>query len=130
MKVAFKYSVVTLITLFALITLFMSGSVIFNVFGIREMEGNYVLIVVWGNFIASIIYLISAYVLFKEYKWSAKLLFSAVLLLILAFVGFYIHIHNGGLFEEKTIKALIFRILFTLLFTFFAYKITKNKNNS
>jgi hypothetical protein len=39
----------------------MSGSVIFDLFGIREKEGNYVLFIVLANFIAGFFYLLSAY---------------------------------------------------------------------
>ena len=60
--------------LFALLTLFLSGSVIFNLFGIRAKEGNYVPLVVWANFISSILYLAAAYGLFKMKKWSVWLL--------------------------------------------------------
>ena len=63
-----------IITLFALITLFMSTSVIFDLFEIREKEGNYVLFVVISNFIAGFLYLFSAYGLFTEKAWATKLL--------------------------------------------------------
>ncbi|HUZ58336.1 MAG TPA: hypothetical protein VMU83_06105 [Hanamia sp.] len=50
-----------IIALFGLVTLFMSTSVIFGFFQIREKEGNYVLFVVVANFICAFLYLAAAY---------------------------------------------------------------------
>lgn len=61
MKKAILYLVVAVLTGFGLLTIFLSTSVIFDLFDIRTKEGNYVLFVVWSNFISSFIYLISVY---------------------------------------------------------------------
>lgn len=45
-KVAPRILLVVVISAFALLTLFLSGSVIFDLFGIRAKERNYVLLVV------------------------------------------------------------------------------------
>ena len=55
------------LALFALLTLFLSSAVIFDWFGIRAKEGNYVLFVVWSNFIASILYLLAVYGFIKRF---------------------------------------------------------------
>jgi hypothetical protein len=104
------------ITLFGLLTLFMSSSVIFDLFGIRAKEGNYVLFVVVSNFICGFFYLLAAYGLFRQKKWTSRLLMSAAGILVLSFIGLLLHINTGGLYEAQTIKAMIFRISFTLLF--------------
>lgn len=110
-----------LIALFGLLTLFLSTSVIFDLFGIRAKEGNYVLLVVWANFISSLLYLFAAYGFLKEKKWTAILLGISSIILITAFVGLYIHINSGGIYETKTIDGMIFRISVTLIFTAIAY---------
>ena len=73
-----KHSILKIIAivllLFALLTLSLSASVIFDLFGIRAKEGNYVPFVVWSNFISSILYIVSAYGFFKMKKWSVWLL--------------------------------------------------------
>lgn len=104
------------ISLFSLVTLFMSSSVIFDLFGVREKEGNYVLFVVVSNFIAGIIYLLVAYGLFTEKKWATKLLLVAVAILFMSFVGLLIHANTGGIYEHKTIIAMLSRIVITLAF--------------
>ena len=101
---------------FAMLTLFLSSSVIFNWFGIRAKEGNYVLLVVWANFISSVLYLFAAYGFIKLKTWTFKLLSTSVVILIIGFLGLYAHIFAGGLYETKTIGALLFRITTTLKF--------------
>ena len=106
---------------FGLLTLFLSTSVIFDLFGIREKEGNYVLFVVWSNFISSILYLFAAYGFAKSKKWTATLLGISTMILIAAFIGLKIHANSGGVYETKTIGAMIFRIAVTLVFAIIAF---------
>ena len=128
MKKILPYLFATLLTGFGLLTLFLSTSVIFDLFGIRAKEGNYVLFVVWSNFISSILYLFAAYGFIKNKKLTATLLGISTLILIAAFIGLKIHASSGGIYEEKTIDAMIFRISVTLVFAIIAYfTITKKK---
>ncbi len=128
MKKLIPYLLATILAAFALLTLFLSTSVIFDLFGIRAKEGNYVLFVVWSNFISSILYLFAAYGFVRRKKWTTLLLVTSTLILIAAFIGLKIHINSGGIYETKTISAMIFRISVTLVFTIIAYlTITKNK---
>jgi hypothetical protein len=113
--------------LFGLLTLFLSTSVIFDLFGIREREGNYVLFIVWANFISSILYLIAALAWIKKMKVASTLLGISTAILALGFVGLLIHINAGGLHETKTIGAMVFRTLLTLTFTIISFKTLKIK---
>jgi len=129
MKKYIPYILTTLLAGFGLLTLFLSTSVIFDFFGIRAKEGNYVLFVVWSNFISSILYLFAAYGFTKNKKWTATLLGISTLILIGAFIGLKSHINSGGIYETKTIGAMIFRISVTLVFATLAYlTITKKKS--
>lgn len=121
MKKIIPYLLATILAGFGLLTLFLSTSVIFDLFGIREKEGNYVLFVVWSNFISSILYLFAAYGFIKYKKWTTSLLGISTLILITAFVGLIIHASSGGIYETKTIGAMIFRISVTLVFAIIAY---------
>ena len=120
----------TVLLLFALLTLFLSSSVIFDLFGIREKEGNYVPLVVWANFISSILYLVAAYGLLKMKKWPVWLLVISAVILVAAFIGLKIHISEGGLYEAKTANAMIFRIGLTILLAVASYFLLKNKQLS
>ena len=129
-----KYTILKItaiaLLLFALLTLFLSSSVIFNLFGIRAKEGNYVPLVVWANFISSILYLAAAYGLFKMKKWSVWLLAISVVILVAAFIGLKLHISEGGLYEVKTLNAMIFRIGLTALLSVASYFLLQNKQLS
>jgi magnesium-transporting ATPase (P-type) len=133
MKKYVLYTSAVILTAFGLLTLFLSTSVIFDLFGIRAKEGNYVLFVVWSNFISSILYLLAAYGFAKSKKWTVTLLGISTLILIAAFIGLKIHINSGGIYETKTIGAMIFRIAVTLVFAiiaFFTINKQLNKNHN
>ncbi|MEB2785347.1 hypothetical protein [Algoriphagus persicinus] len=121
MKKIFTYFPIVLLIAFALLTLFLSSSVLFDWFGIREKEGNYVLFVVWVNFISSILYLAAAYGFLKQKKLTFTILSLSAIILIMALIGLFIHINSGGLYETKTIGAMIFRIIVTLAFALLSY---------
>lgn len=123
MKTTLKISAI-LLTLFALITVFMSGSVIFDLFGIREKEGNYVLFIVIANFISGFIYLIAAYGLFFGRTWTTRLLVFATSILTISFVGLIWHISSGGIYEQQTLKAMLFRIAITAVFVGLSWRFT------
>ena len=121
MKNVLKYILVAVLAAFGLLTFFLSTSVIFDLFGIRAKEGDYVLVVVWANFLASIAYLIAAVGIIRSQKWATTLLAVATIILLAAFVALMYHVNAGGLYETKTIGAMIFRTSLTLLFTLSAY---------
>ena len=75
-----------ILALFAMLTLFLSSSVIFDWFDIRAKEGNYVLFIVWVNLICSILYLIAVYGFIKRAKWTFWVLITAFVILVVAFV--------------------------------------------
>jgi len=130
MKKVIVHAIVVALSAFALLTLFLSASVIFDLFNIREKEGNYVPFIVWSNFISSIIYLIAAYGLIKLKKWSTWLLGLSVVILTAAFIGLKVHISNGGIYEPKTVNAMMFRIALTIVFAMTSYfLIIKQKLN-
>jgi hypothetical protein len=127
---ALRYLSAIILIGFGLLTLFLSTSVIFDLFDIREKEGNYVLLVVWSNFVRSILYLFSAYGFLKLKNWTKVLLGISSIILISSFVSLKVHISNGGIYETKTVSAMIFRISVTIALALIAYfTITNNKTN-
>lgn len=127
MKKIIPQILAVVLALFGLATLFMSTSVILDLFGIREKEGNYVLFVVWANFICAVFYLLSIYGLLKVKKWTALLLAISTIILIVAFIGLKSHINSGGIYEAKTVTAMIFRIVLTAVFTILSFAIYKKQ---
>ncbi|MCO5259887.1 MAG: hypothetical protein M9916_07060 [Crocinitomicaceae bacterium] len=125
---ALKIIQTVLLSFFGLLTIFMASSVIFDLFGIREKEGNYVLFIVYTNLICGILYLLAAYTTWTKPKLSFKSLLFSLSLLIIAFVAFQFYIHNGGIHEEKTVKAMMFRIVFTAIMTGIGWLNLKKRN--
>lgn len=104
------YLIAALLAAFGFLTVFMSGSVIFDLFGMRAREGNYVPFVVWANFFSGVAFLASAFGYVKSRPWAARPLVFSFGLLLAAFVGLFIHIAAGAPYETKTVFAMIFRI--------------------
>ncbi|PKP33555.1 MAG: hypothetical protein CVT99_01015 [Bacteroidetes bacterium HGW-Bacteroidetes-16] len=129
LKTGFRYAVASIITAFGLITLFLSSSVVFDLFGIRAKEGNYVLFVVIANLISSILYLLAVYGIILKKIWTTKILSISAGVLIIAFIGFFVHINTGGIYETKTIWAMVFRISLTLLFVTASFLLNKRIKN-
>lgn len=121
MKKLLPYLMALPLAAFGLLTLFLSTSIIFDWFGIRAKEGNYVLFVVWANFICSLVYLFAAFGFIKAKKWTFLLLVLAIIILIITFISFKIYIKSGGIYETKTVGALIFRTITTLVFAVLAF---------
>jgi hypothetical protein len=116
------------LTVFGLITLFLSTSIFFDLFGVRAMEGNYVIFVVIANFIASLLYLFAGVGFWTEKLWTTNVLVVSAGILLIAFMAFSVYVFTGGLHEQKTFGALIFRSVFTLVFVVISFFSIKKLN--
>jgi len=121
-----RYILATVLLLFGALTLFLSTSVIFDLFGMRVREGNYVPVVVWANLTAGYLYVMGGYGLLAHKRWTLNVLFMAVLVLVGAGIAFAWHVYSGGVHEQKTIGALTFRVLFTLALYIGAYRLVRS----
>jgi hypothetical protein len=129
LKTVFRYAAAVIIAAFGLITLFLSSSVIFDLFGMRAKEGDYVLFVVVANLVSSLLYLLAVYGIIINKTWTTKVLSIAVVLLLMAFAWLFVHINIGGIYETKTISAMVFRITITLLFAGSSFLLNKELKN-
>lgn len=110
---------------FGLLTLYLSSSILFDWFGVRAKQGNYVLFIVGINFSCAILYLTAAYGFIIRKLWTVKVLLTALIILLLGFAGLLIHINAGNLYETKTVGAMVFRIVITTIFLGISKKILK-----
>ena len=113
--------------LFGCVSIFMTISVIFNLFGIRKLEGSYVLFVVYANMICGVLYLLAGYGFFKQKEWTSLLLGISFLILLLALIGLVFHIYSGEIYEHKTVNAMIFRTVITLLLYYVSWRFISKK---
>ncbi|MBN8705307.1 MAG: hypothetical protein J0L62_05490 [Bacteroidetes bacterium] len=125
----FRYTIALIITVFGLLTLFLSSGLVFDWFGIRAQEGNYVLFVAVANLICSFLYLFAGYGIITKRIWTTKVLTISAGVLLITFIAFQVHIYSGGIYETKTFGALIFRITMTLLFVTAAFFLNKSMKN-
>lgn len=113
------------LSLFGIVSIFMTSSIAFDWFGIREMEGNYVLFIVYANLICGFIYLYAAYALWRNRKSAIWALGLSSFILLFAFVAFGWYINEGGVYELKTLKAMSFRTIVTVALGIISYGILK-----
>lgn len=115
------------LAIFGFISVFMTTSIIFDLFVIRELEGNFVYLIVYANLFCGLLYLYSAYAIWNYQKSAVYSLGIALVVLIISFIWFLIYIQNGGIHEVKTIKAMSFRTIITFIALVFAFKIAKTR---
>ncbi len=126
-NIILKLSAVFL-ALFGLTSLFMTGSIIFDLFELRAKEGHYVPFIVYINFICSFIYLLASYGFLVKGRSATLLLFIASAILIFAYVGLILYINSGGIYETKTVKVMLLRVGITIFFAGVSwYFITRTK---
>lgn len=113
------------LSLFGIVSIFMTSSIAFDWFGIREMEGNYVSFIVYVNMICGFIYLYAAYSIWKNKKSTIWALGLAFFLLVFAFIALGWYINEGGVYELKTLKAMSFRTIVTVALGIISYGILK-----
>ncbi len=97
--------------LFGLLTLKSGGEVLFIDGAGRQAAGNYVLFVVWFNFLAGFAYIVGAVGLALWRSWTTPLAFTIAGLTIGVFIAFGLHIMVGGEYEMLTVGAMTLRSL-------------------
>lgn len=120
-----KNGIVAVLLIFAFISVFMSSSVLFDWFGIREKAGVFIPFMVKINLTVGLLYFLIAYGFIKAQQWAPWAMLGVTLLLCYTFALFYLHVHTGGLYEQSTIVVMALRILFTLVFARLIYVYTE-----
>ena len=112
-----------------MLSLFLSSSIILDLFDIRAHEGNYVLFIVWVNLISGTLFLTSA-AGFVRKSWAASPLIVSAAVLAVAFVGLLFHISSGAAYEARTIGAMIFRMSGNVVLAQVVHSVTKKQKSS
>ena len=118
------------LTAFGLLTVFLSSSIILDLFDVRAREGNYVLFIVWANLISGILFLTAAVGLLMRKDWAASPLIVSLVILVIAFAGLLFHINSGAAYETKTVGAMIFRMTVNVVLALVVYSATKKQKRS
>ena len=94
---------------FGLLTLKSGGEVLFIDGAGRAAAGNYVPFVLWSNFLLGFLYILAGVGIWMQKRWAAWLAILIALITLTVFAAFGWHINNGGLYEARTVKAMILR---------------------
>jgi hypothetical protein len=94
--------------LFGVLTVKEGGSVLFG----GAEAGAYVPFVLWFNFLAGFVYIITAVGFWLQKRWAILLSVLLAVATATVFSAFGIHIANGGAYEMRTVWAMTFRTCF------------------
>ncbi len=94
---------------FGILTLKSGGEVLFFDGEGRAAAGNFVPFVLWSNFLLGFLYIISGIGLWLQKSWAVWLAVFITATTLVVFIAFSWYINNGGLFEARTMKAMILR---------------------
>jgi hypothetical protein len=128
MKPVTHHVVTALLAAFGALTVFMSGSVIFDLFGIRAREGHYVLFIVLINFCSGFLFLAAALAFFLRHRLAVRPLVVSLTILILGLIGLIAYIKSGGVYEQRTVGAMVFRIFVNSLLAWLVYYFGRNRS--
>lgn len=119
-------TIMTIIALvFGLLTVYSGGDVLFVDGAGRERAGNYLYVIVWFNFMAGFVYILAAYCLYKQ-KLIALMLSKAIAIsTLIAFIGLLIYVYFGGVYEVRTIGAMVLRFSVWFVILHFASKVIR-----
>ena len=132
-KVSYPFSlklIAIVAIIFGVLTIRSGGMVLFSDGLARENAGHYVPFVLWFNFSAGFFYLLSAVLMFINPIRGFWLAVIITLSTLLIFALFGLHIIQGGLYETRTVYAMILRVVIWALITLYLYKRLKGQLHS
>lgn len=94
---------------FGLLTVFSGGTALFGGEAARAAVGNAVPFVLWFNFIAGFLYVIAGLGLLLKARWAVRLSIAIALATALVLAAFGLHVAGGGLYEMRTVGAMLLR---------------------
>lgn len=103
------YSSALIAILLGLISIVEGGSILFGDEIAQKEAGNFVPFVLWFNFSAAFIYIITGFGLLLKKRWAVPLSLLIFLATLFVFALFIIHIILGYPFEMRTVIAMTAR---------------------
>ena len=100
---------------FGCMTIFSGSSILFASQQAQTWAGDYVPFVLWFNFLAGFVYVITGLGALYAQGWARTLALVLATTSLLVCLAFFFHIWRGGAFEMRTVGALIFRVSFWLV---------------
>ena len=107
---------------FGLLTIKSGGQVLFGGSLYQKAAGNYVLFVVWLNFLAGFSYLVAGVGIWMRLRWAVWLSLFIAIATLIVFSILGMHILNGGAYETRTVAAMSLRSIVWLSIFVFSYR--------
>jgi hypothetical protein len=107
---------------FGLLSIMSGGEVVFGEAAARSAAGNYIPLVVWGNFIAGFAYVAAGVGLWLAHRWAFRLAAGVLILTVAIFVGFGAYVLSGAAYEMRTVWAMLLRTVVWALIAVFAWR--------
>jgi hypothetical protein len=107
---------------FGLATIIFGGQVLFGGSIYQKAAGNYVLFVVWFNFLAGFIYLVAGVGIWMRQHWAVWVSLIIAIATIIVFSILGMHILHGGGYETKTVAAMSLRSIVWICIFIFCYR--------
>ena len=112
----------TIAVLFGLLTILSGGQVLFGGSSSQKSAGNYVLFVVWFNFLAGFAYMAAGAGIWLRQRWAVWFSLLIAITTIIVFGIFGLYILEGGVFEKRTVGAMGLRLLVWISIFLLSYK--------
>jgi len=105
---------------FGLLTIVSGGNALFGGAAARAAVGDAVPFVLWFNFTVGFAYVAAGGGLLFRRRWALWLSVAILIATIFVFVAFGVHVQRGGLYEMRTVGAMILRIFVWAMIAFLA----------
>lgn len=112
---------------FGLLTVMSGGFALFGGAAGKQFAGKYVSFVLWFNFSAGFVYILSGLGVFLKKEWgvvTAKILAVITVLVFIAFAGLVL---SGAEYELRTLAAMTFRSVFWIVVYLSTKKLLNHK---
>lgn len=107
---------------FGLLTIKQGSTVLFGGDAARAAAGNYVLGVLWFNFLAGFAYVFAGIGLWLRQRWAVWLAMAIAVATALAFAAFGAYIFFGAAYEQRTVMAMGLRTVVWALIATVAWR--------
>jgi len=94
---------------FGALTIFSGGRALFGGTAARAAVGDAVPFVLWFNFLAGFAYVAAGIGLILRYHWAVWLSIAILAGTVLVLLAFGVHVMQGGVYEMRTVGAMILR---------------------
>jgi hypothetical protein len=107
---------------FGLLTIKEGGTILFGDEATRAAAGNYVLFVLWFNFLAGFAYVVAGAGLWLRQRWAVWLAIAIAAATFFAFAALGEYVDSGAVYEQRTVIAMSLRTLVWVMIVAIAWR--------